>query len=684
MLVEIGQFSLILAFLVSVVQGIVPFAGAQVKNRALMETAQPAALLQLGLIALSCAIFVHAFIVSDFSVLNVYQNSSLNQPLIYKITATWGSHAGSMLLWALMLALYGGGVAAFGRALPLSLRARTLAIQGLVCCGTLAFVLFTSNPFARMIPAPPNGRALNPLLQDPGIALHPPLLYFGYVGFSITYSFAVAGLLEGRITASWARWMRPWLLLAWCSLTLGIAAGSHWAYYVLGWGGWWHWDPVENASFMPWLLATALLHSAAVVEKREALQRWTVLLGILTFGMSLVGTFLVRSGILTSVHAFALDPSRGVFILALVMVVVGGALLLYAVRAPAIAPGTPFAPISREGALVLNNVLLAAGMTTVFLGTFYPLFAQVWSGVKLSVGPPYFDKTFLPIMAPAIIAMVCAPMLAWRRGDLLGTLRRLLPALLGAIIVPLAVLAYMGSAPPAALGGIALATWAMLGVLIDLADRVGLMRTSPAAAWRRLCRLPRSSYGCALGHFGVGVLIAGIAVTTAWRSQRIVMIHPGQSLTIAGRTLLFKGVSDRAVENFREQRATVVVEEGGVPVETLHPERRYYPVAGSATTHTAIASNGLADLYLALGGPDGHGGWVLRAFFNPLVPWIWFGAAISALGGLVSLSDRRLRLRVPAAARPARGTPDRGAGAIARHPSTPRDLSRGDPTAEPG
>jgi cytochrome c-type biogenesis protein CcmF len=660
MLVEIGHFALVLAFLVAAVQGVVPLVGAQARNRALMEMARPAALLQLGLIAFAFAVFAHAFVVSDFSVLNVYENSSREQPLIYKITGTWGSHEGSMLLWVLMLALYGGGVALFARALPVSLRARTLAIQGLLCCGTLAFILFTSNPFTRLLPAPPEGRALNPLLQDPGLAFHPPFLYFGYVGFSITYSFAVAGLLEGHITAAWARWMRPWMLLAWCSLTIGIAAGSHWAYYVLGWGGWWYWDPVENASFMPWLLGTALIHSAAVVEKREALQRWTVLLAILTFGMSLVGTFLVRSGIITSVHSFALDPSRGIFILVLIATVVGGALILYALRAPSILPGNPFAPVSREGALVFNNLILSAGMATVFLGTFYPLFAQVWSGVKLSVGPPYFNATFLPIMALGIAAMAAGPLLAWRRSDLSGTARRLLPALIGAILVPFAVLAVEGSAPWTALGGLALASWVMLGVVVDLADRAGLRRTSPAAVWRRLCHLPRSSWGCALGHFGVGVLIAGIAVTTAWRSERIVTVHPGQSVAIAGRTLRFTGVSDEAVENYREQRATVVVERNGAPVATLHPERRYYPIAGSATTHTAIMTNGLADLYLALGDPDGHGGWVLRAYFNPLVPWIWFGAAIAALGGLISLSDRRLRLRVPT---------HREVGAVAPHPA---------------
>ena len=649
MLVEIGHFALILALLVAAVQGTLPLVGASARNRALMEVAQPAALLQFGLVALAFAVFMHAHIVSDFSVRNVFENSHTAKPMLYKVTGVWGSHEGSMMLWVFMLTLFGGLVAALGRALPPSLRARALAIQGLLGFGTLLFIIATSNPFDRLLPPPVDGRDLNPLLQDPGLAFHPPFLYFGYVGFSITYSFAIAALIEGRVGAAWARWVRPWALIAWCGLTVGIAMGSWWAYYVLGWGGWWYWDPVENASFMPWLLGTALLHCAAVVEKRESLQRWTVLLAILTFGMSLIGTFLVRSGVLTSVHSFAIDPARGVFILVLIALVIGGGLLLYALRAPGLEAGNPFAPVSREGALVLNNLLLSAGMATVFLGTFYPLFAEVWSGVKLSVGPQYFNATFVPIQVPGIVAMVIGPVLAWRRGNLPAALRRLAPALAGALLAPAVVFVFDRTAPPAALAGVSLAVWAMLGVLTDLADRSGLAKLPLGTAWRRLRHLPRGTWGYALAHFGVGVLIAGVVVSTAWRSERIETLRPGDTLRIAGRTLHFVGVTEGDVANYHVERAQIVVERAGDVTATMYPERRWYPVARSQTTNTAIATNGFGDLYLALGDPDGHGGWVLRAYYNPLVPWIWFGAVLAALGGLVSLSDRRLRLRLPAA-----------------------------------
>jgi cytochrome c-type biogenesis protein CcmF len=662
MLVEIGHFALVLALLVAAVQGVAPLTGAWVRSRALMDLARPAALLQFGLVALSFAIFAHAHIVSDFSVLNVFENSSLEKPMLYKVSGVWGSHEGSMMLWMFMLALFGGLVALFARSLPPSLRARTLAIQGLLGLGTLAFILGTSDPFARLFPVPADGRDLNPLLQDPGLAFHPPMLYFGYVGFSITYSFAIAALLEGRVGAAWARWVRPWTLTAWCGLTVGIAMGSWWAYYDLGWGGWWYWDPVENASFMPWLLGTALLHSAAVVEKRESLQRWTVLLAILTFGMSLIGTFLVRSGILTSVHSFALDPSRGVFILILIAIVIGGGLLLFALRAPGLEAGNRFAPVSREGAIVVNNLLLAAGMATVFLGTFYPLFAEVWSGVKLSVGPQYFDRTFVPIVAPGIIAMVIGPVLAWRHGNLGAAARRLAPAMAGALLAPAIVYFFHRNASPAALAGIALASWAMLGVLTDLADRTGLGKLPPSVVLRRLRSLPRGTFGYALAHFGIGVLIAGVTVSSAWRSERIVTMHDGDKLQIAGRTLHFVGVTTGDVENYQVQRAEIVVDRPGSAPFTLYPERRWFPIAGSQTTNTAISTNGFGDLYLALGDPDGKGGWVLRAYYNPLVPWIWFGAVLAALGGLVSLSDRRLRMRLPAS---------RAAPAIAPRPADP-------------
>jgi cytochrome c-type biogenesis protein CcmF len=410
---------------------------------------------------------------------------------------------------------------------------------------------------------PLDGRDLNPLLQDPGLAFHPPFLYFGYVGFSITYCFAIAALIEGRIDAIWARCVRPWALTAWCGLTIGLAMGSWWAYYVLGWGGWWAWDPVENASFMPWLLGTALLHSAAVVEKREALQRRTLLLAIITFGMSLVRTFLVRSGVLTSVHSFAVDPTRGVFILMLIAIVIGGGLILYARRAPGLVAGNPFAPVSREGALVINNLLLAAGMATVFLGTFYPLFAEVVSGAKLSVGPQYFDATFVPILVPGIATMTIGPVLAWRRANLAVALRRLMPALIGATLAPLIMAYFTRSTSPAALGGVALAVWATLGVLADLADRIGVAELPPASVLRRLRHLPRGTWGYAIAHFGVGVLVAGITVSTAWRSERIETMHAGDNLQLAGRTLHFVGVAEGMVENYQVQRAEIIVNRPG-------------------------------------------------------------------------------------------------------------------------
>ena len=663
MLVEIGHFALVLALSVAAVQGTLPLVGAAARNRALMDMARPAAGLQLGLVTLAFAIFIHAHIVSDFSVLNVFENSSLSKPMLYKITGAWGSHEGSMMLWVFMLALFGGLVSFFGRALPASLRARTLAIQGLLGFGTLLFIIATSDPFARLFPVPADGRDLNPLLQDPGLAFHPPFLYFGYVGFSITYSFAIAALIEGQVDAIWARWVRPWALTAWCGLTIGVAMGSWWAYYVLGWGGWWAWDPVENASFMPWLLGTALLHSAAVVEKRETLQRWTLLLAIMTFGMSLIGTFLVRSGVLTSVHSFAVDPTRGVFILILIGIVIGGGLALYAWRAPRLAAGNPFAPVSREGALVINNLLLASGMATVFLGTFYPLFAEVWSGVKLSVGPQYFDATFVPMVVPGLVAMAIGPVLAWRRGNLAVALRRLMPALIGATLAPLIVSYFNRGASLSALGGVSLAVWATLGVAADLADRVGVSKLPPATVLRRLRHLPRGTWGYAIAHFGVGVLIAGITVSTAWRSERIETMHAGDSLQIAGRTLRFIGVAEGMIKNYQAQRAEIIVNRPGEAPFAVYPERRWYPIAGSSTSNTSITTDGFGDLYLALGENDGNGGWILRAYYNPLVPWVWFGAVLAALGGMVSLSDRRSRLRAAAA---------RALPGIAGRPADPR------------
>ncbi|MEC8165658.1 MAG: heme lyase CcmF/NrfE family subunit, partial [Pseudomonadota bacterium] len=442
MIVEIGHFALILALCVAVTQSAVPMIGAHQNNRGWMAVAGPTAVAQLGLLLISFFALMYAYVTSDFSVKNVAANSNSLKPMIYKISGVWGNHEGSMLLWVLILALFGAIVAGFGRNLPPGLKARTLAVQALVSVGFLLFIILTSNPFERLVPAPIDGRGLNPLLQDPGLALHPPILYAGYVGFSISFSFAVAALIEGKVDAAWARWVRPWTLLAWLFLTAGIALGSWWAYYELGWGGWWYWDPVENASFMPWLVGTALLHSAIVVEKRDALKSWTILLAILTFSLSLIGTFLVRSGVLTSVHAFATDPERGVFILLLLVIAIGGSLALYAWRAPQLQSGGLFQPISREGGLVLNNLLLTTSAATVFLGTLYPLFLEAFGGGKVSVGPPFFNATFIPLMVPLVIALGVGPLLPWKRADLGGVLARLKLAFAAALILTL-ITAYL-------------------------------------------------------------------------------------------------------------------------------------------------------------------------------------------------------------------------------------------------
>ncbi len=532
MIAEIGHFALILALPVALVQGLVPLLGFRRGDAAWMAVARPAAQAQLALIAIAFAALTHAFVTSDFSLAVVAQNSHSAKPLLYKITGVWGNHEGSMLLWVLILALFGGAAASFGANLPPPLRSLALAVQGLIGLGFLAFIVFTSNPFARLSPAPLDGNGLNPILQDPGLAFHPPFLYLGYVGFSMAFSFAIAALIEGRVDAAWARWVRPWTLAAWSSLTIGIALGSWWAYYELGWGGWWFWDPVENASFMPWLVGTALLHSAIVVEKRGALKSWTILLAIITFALSLIGTFLVRSGVLTSVHAFATDPERGLFILALLVIAIGGSLTLYALRAPALTPGGLFRPVSREGALLLNNLLLATAAATVFLGTLYPLLLDALGGGKISVGGPYFNATFLPIMAPLVAAMALGPLMSWKRSDLAGVMDRLKLAFLAAGAA--ALLAWWlggggGILPSLAM---ALAAWLFAGVLIEFAGRIRLFRVSPAESWRRARRQPRSAYGMALAHAGLAIAVAGITASSAWRVESIQYMRPGDSVTV--------------------------------------------------------------------------------------------------------------------------------------------------------
>jgi cytochrome c-type biogenesis protein CcmF len=647
MITELGHFTLILALCLALIQASLPLWGAARNHAGLMAVGQSAAVAQFVLIAISFAALVHAYIVSDFSVANVVENSAVAKPLLYKITGVWGNHEGSMLLWVLILSLFGAAVALFGDNLPPTLRARVLAVQGMIGVGFLVFIVATSDPFLRIHPAPLDGNGMNPVLQDPGLAFHPPFLYLGYVGFSVAFSFAVAALIEGRVDAAWARWVRPWTLAAWCTLTIGIAMGSWWAYYTLGWGGWWFWDPVENASFMPWLVGTALLHSAIVVEKRDTLKSWTVLLAILTFSLSLVGTFLVRSGVLTSVHAFALSPARGDFILALLVIAIGGSLALYAVRAPALGGGGLFAPISREGALVLNNVLLTTAAATVFLGTLYPLFLDAVGGPKVSVGFPFFDRTFAPLMVPVLLAVAVGPLLAWKRGDLLGALQRLWIAFAAALLVVLIGLYLAGFKPILALLGLALAAWVAMGSISEWAERVKLFRAPLAETWRRACNLPRAAYGMSLAHLGLAVSVAGIAAS-AFQIERIDIVYPGHDLDIAGYRLHFDGTEKIQGPNFTADRATIAVMRAGELIAMLHPERRFFPLQQMTTNVTAIKTNFLADLYVALGDPDDKGGSTIRAYWKPLVPWIWIGAVIMAAGGGLSLIDRRWRVGVAA------------------------------------
>ena len=651
MITELGHFALILALGVAIVQMVLPAWGAHVREPRLMAVGEPAALAQLTLITIAFLSLTHAYVTSDFSVESVWSNSHSMKPLLYKVSGVWGNHEGSMLLWVLILASFAAAVALFGGNLPATLRANVLAVQSGIAVAFLAFIVLASNPFTR-IPPQPEGRGLNPILQDPALAFHPPVLYAGYVGLSIAFSFAVAALIEGRTDAAWARWVRPWTLAAWICLTLGIAMGSWWAYYELGWGGWWFWDPVENASFMPWLAATALLHSALVMEKREALKVWTILLAILAFSLSLMGTFLVRSGVLTSVHAFAVDPRRGVFILAIMGLLVGGSLALYAWRAPRLEQGGLFAPISREGALVLNNILLTTGCATVFIGTLYPLLLESLTGAKISVGPPYFNLTFVPVMLPLLLAMPLGPFLAWKRGDLAGALQRLSAAALAALVMLVISFALFWRRPWLAPFGIALGVWVVGGALCEWGARVKLFAAGNEEVLRRARSLPRSAYGGMLAHAGIGLSVIGIVATSAWQSESVVAMKPGDRTEIAGYELTFRGVAPSQGANYKEQVGLLAVSRGGAAVTELTPSKRIYDAPRQATTEAAIHVAISGDLYAVLGDEMTDGsGFVVRLYFNPLVRLIWLGALVMALGGALSLSDRRLRIGAPRRAR---------------------------------
>jgi cytochrome c-type biogenesis protein CcmF len=646
--VEIGHFALILALIVAFLQTALPFWGARSGNERLMQVGAPAAVSQLALLAIAFLAVTHAYVVSDFSVKNVYLNSHSAKPLLYRISGVWGNHEGSMLLWVLMLALFGASVALFGTNLPESLKANVLAAQGAVAVAFLLFIVLTSNPFERLVPAPIDGRGLNPILQDPALSFHPPFLYAGYVGFSIAFAFAAGALIEGRIDAAWARWVRPWTLAAWMLLTIGIAMGSWWAYYELGWGGWWFWDPVENASFMPWLAGTALLHSALVMEKREALKVWTILLAIVTFSLSLMGTFLVRSGVLTSVHSFAIDPARGVFILGIMAVLTGGALLLFAFRVGALRQGGLFAPISREGSLVLNNILLITGCATVLVGTLYPLGHEALTGAKISVGPPYFNLTFGPLMLPLLLALPFGPFLAWKRGDVAAAAQRLMFAAAVAVTALVAVHAVAQRGPWLAPFGIALGIWVATGALVELGFRAKLGQARLQQVWRRLKGLPRSALGTTAAHFGVGLMVVGIVAATGYQSERILVMKPGERVEFAGYALTFKGVAPQRGPNYREEVGVFEVTRGGFAVAELAPSKRLYDAPRQATSEAGIHAGWRGDLYAVLGDPQmGASGYAVRLYFNPLVRLIWIGAVVMFFGGLLSLSDRRLRVGAP-------------------------------------
>ncbi len=646
MIAEIGHFALILALVVALVQGSLPILGASRGHAGWMALGRPSAQLQLLLVLTAFFALMHAFVNSDFSLAVVAQNSHSAKPMLYKITGVWGNHEGSMLLWILILALFGAAVATFGGNLPPTLRARVLSVQAWIAIGFLAFSLFTSNPFERIFPVPFDGRDLNPLLQDPGLAFHPPMLYTGYVGFSIAFSFAVAALIEGRVDAAWARWVRPWTLLAWIFLTGGIALGSWWAYYELGWGGWWFWDPVENVSFMPWLMGTALLHSAVVVEKRDALKIWTILLAILTFSLSLIGTFIVRSGLLTSVHAFATDPERGLFILLLLCIAIGGSLVLFALRAPALRAGGLFAPISREGGLVLNNLLLAVATGTVFIGTLAPLFAEAFE-YKLSVGAPYFDLFAVIFGLPLIAAMAVGPLLPWKRADLAGALGRLKFAAGLTLAVALATWYLHQGGPVLAILGIALSAWLAIATLSEWADRVQLFRQPLAGSLARALRLPRAAYGMTLAHLGMAMAVAGMTASASWKAEEVRIMKPGETVEVAGYSYRLEGVSEDRGPNYLSEIARFTVTKDGAEVALLTPEKRFYPVQRMPTTEAAIHTTGVADLYAVIGDADGKGGWTVRIYHEPLVPWLWGGSLLMVLGGCISLSDRRLRVGAP-------------------------------------
>ncbi len=650
MIVEIGHFALVLALAAALTQTVVPFWGARVGDKGLMDVGRNAALIQLLLIAIAFAALVNAHLTSDFSVLNVAENSNSMMPAIYKISGVWGNHEGSMLLWVFILAIFGGLVALFGRALPHKLRADSLAVQGLISVAFLAFILLTSNPFERLSPAPFEGRDLNPILQDPGLAIHPPMLYLGYVGFSIVFSFAAAALIEGRIDAAWARFVRPFTLVAWSFLTLGIAAGSFWAYYTLGWGGFWFWDPVENASLMPWLAGTAFVHSVAVMEKRDALKVWTIFLAILAFSFSLLGTFLVRSGVLTSVHAFANDPRRGVFILAILAMFICGSFALFAWRAPMLKQGGLFAPVSREGALVVNNLLLATAAATVLFGTLYPLALEQLTGEKITVGAPFFNLTCGALLLAACFAAPFGFALAWKRGDLLGVIQRLAFAIIVGAVTGVVAAAWLRGGPIFAPLAMGLGVFVIIGTAIEVVMRAWRPGLNAGTALKRTFGLPLSFFGGALAHLGLGVTLLGLS-GLGFGAETIATLHKGVPAMVGPYSVSLDSVSQQLGPNYKETIASMTVRSGDRVVAQIEPARRQFSAREMSTTQAGLKTLDFGQVYVSIADPAPDGAVPARLYWKPLVTLIWLGAAAMAFGGVLSLADRRLRFGVAARAK---------------------------------
>jgi cytochrome c-type biogenesis protein CcmF len=641
MIAELGHFALVMALMMAIIQALFPLWGAQCGNALWMAVAKPAARSHFLFLLTAFVCLAIAFVSNDFSVLYVAEHSNSSLPLYYRITAVWGAHEGSMLLWAFILGLWTFAVTLFSRSLSEEMLARVLGVMALTSIGIELFILFTSNPFDRIVPSPVDGNDMNPLLQDFGMTIHPPMLYMGYVGLSVAFSFAIAALLGGSLDSAWARWSRPWTLVAWIFLTFGITLGSWWAYYELGWGGWWFWDPVENASFMPWLVATALLHSLAVTEKRGAFKAWTVLLALFAFSLSLLGTFLVRSGVLTSVHAFASDPTRGLFILVFLGVVVGGSLLLYAIRAPMVKDNARYAFVSKENLLLLNNILLVTASASILLGTLYPLVLDALSLGKISVGSPYFTAVFAPVMAPMFLLAGIAPMFAWRQADLNRIFKRMWPVFVASWILGIGLTAVFFKVDDIrAMAGLGMAIWLAAGALMSLYARVSLR----ANFWDGLRSQSTSVYGMTFAHLGAAVFLVGAVLSNQYSVEKIVRLAPNESTEIGGYSFKFLGVNDVSGPNYRAKEGSFQVSKGDKPVAELKPQKRVYKVQRNTMTEAAIDPGLFRDLYVALGEPMDKGAWTVRVYVKPFIRWIWLGGLLMMTGGLCSVADRRYRL----------------------------------------